>query len=337
MKLLARTLVVLGSVAFGAGFAAGNARAAMPGEESQELARGTMRAAPEMQGIFELVGEALNEADLKPEQREAAKKLGEQIAEKQHAVDVARTSLVLALADALESGKLEEGTLNAKAGALAEARLNESPVLRDSFQKLHAMMSPEQRTAFVEALEKRIKMAKEQMAPARIVDRWTKDLSLSDDQKGRVSAVLDKCAKAHEADRETAHKMLDAFRSETFDPEKIVPMKDVASRSKDRAMQLITATQEIGRILSPEQRAKAAVKIREAVGRRQRPAQPGAHRQSLKAEEVDQTEEPIIVGAPAFGRVGVLPGWGYGGVAVARTYGFGTVAYGAPFVGGFVF
>ncbi|MBX3222019.1 MAG: hypothetical protein KF795_15990 [Labilithrix sp.] len=299
----------------------------------------TKEAAQEREpmGPLALVGGALQKVCLSDEQRAAVEKLGDQVRPKEEAVMEARQALRSALIEQLASGRIDAHALDGKVDAIVKAREDASPVLRKSLEDLHGILDPGQRSAFVDALESRIKELSE--ASRGWLDTLGHDLSLSADQKHRIGAVLDKAKPEVDEERARASKAFDAFKKDDFSMEKIVPVGDVGQRTRKRVEGMVGIAKELAAILTPEQRGELAKKLE---GRTPKiGAASGDHATTNAASEdgvIDEVGQPLVVARGGGFRAGAVRGWGGGagyvrGGYAARSVAVGGYAAGYPLVG----
>lgn len=104
-------------------------------------------------GVVKMVGEALGEVPLRPEQRAELEKLAT-AAEARHASMVdGRKELMLAIADQIEKGAVDKAALQPKIDRVAADMDKARPEDTQALAKVHALLDPQQRNAFVDALE----------------------------------------------------------------------------------------------------------------------------------------------------------------------------------------
>jgi Spy/CpxP family protein refolding chaperone len=284
-----------------------------------------------MHGVIELVSGALAKTCMSDDQRAAVDKLGKRVADKEHEVADARHALILALAEQVRTGKIDEGALKDEVDALVKARTDASPELRKDLEDLHGILDKDQRGTFVDAIEGRMKELAQ--ASPSYLDSMAKDLKLSDDQKTAIGKVLDQSKTELQDERKNAKAAFDAFRGDDFSIEKILPAAQVGDKLHAKLEGMIRSAKEITPILTPEQRGELADKIEARAGARgSAGTQSAAPRASSEPESVDQSQEALVAARGGF-RAGAVRGWG-GGYASSVSVNRGYVA-GYPFVGGF--
>jgi hypothetical protein len=220
-------------------------------------------------GAHRLIEKALDEVQLRPEQKSAVAKMKAD-AEKRHArVKTARNEFLGALADQIEKGKLDRCALAPAIKTLASARAEAHPGDRAAFEQLHAILDADQRTAFVEALKREWESLQKMHEPAALAEKLGKELNLTADQKGSLEKIF---AGIHEvrhaepwyaAHRERWTKILDAFKGERFVLDDIAPMGEVAAHTTAMVEGRLWMGEAILPVLDTEQRKTVADKLRE--------------------------------------------------------------------------
>lgn len=122
-----------------------------------QTAAATTRApvAPSSHGFVKVVGEALAEVDLRPEQRAELEKLA-QTAEARHAAVRADVkALMLDVANQIEKGAVDRAALTPRIDQVLAKMDQARPEDQASLVKLHDVLDDAQRAAFVDALEAR--------------------------------------------------------------------------------------------------------------------------------------------------------------------------------------
>lgn len=243
-------------------------------------------------GFVKLVGDALGEVPLRPEQRTEIEKLASE-AEARHApMADARKDLMLAFADQLEKGSIDKTALQPK---LDKVKADLEKIRADdraALTKLHGLLDAEQRNAFVDALEKQMKGKRGERGERMKggfgkLKQLSEDLKLTDEQKTQIREAM---REAHKEDRGHAtragnegwrhraraeqgpshaewkrgghhgKRAIEAFREEKLDLDKLAPGHGAQARfGADR---MTGFAEKILPILTPEQRKIAADKVR---------------------------------------------------------------------------
>jgi Spy/CpxP family protein refolding chaperone len=237
-------------------------------------------------GVVKLVGDALGEVPLRADQRSEIEKLAAE-AETRHAPTAdGRKELMLAFADQVEKGSIDKSALQPKIDKVTadfeKARADD----RTALAKLHTILDAEQRSAFVDALEKQMKAkhgehAEHMRGGFGKLKQLAEDLKLTDAQKSQIRDAFHDAHKdgreawkrhargeegpSHAEWRNRAHhgkKALEAFREESFDLDKVAPPHDMKAMARFGTDRMSGLAEKILPILTPEQRKIAADKIR---------------------------------------------------------------------------
>lgn len=231
-------------------------------------------------GVVKLVGEALGEVALRPDQRAELEKLA-QAAEARHASMVdGRKELMLTLADQVEKGSIDKTALRPKLDRLAADVDKVRPDDAAALARMHAILDPDQRNAFVDALEEKFHGRMKHGPPgeegARHGNHFGRmkeladDLKLTDEQRDQIKTILKEAHAGHHKDfgemrakMKEGKKGLEAFRGETFDPNAVAPkMQGARERIAEGSSKMIDVAEKVLPILTPEQRKIAADKLR---------------------------------------------------------------------------
>jgi Spy/CpxP family protein refolding chaperone len=220
-------------------------------------------------GIVKVVGEALGEVPLRPDQRAELEKLAAAAETRQLASKDGHKELALAVADQIEKGSIDRTALQPKIDRVASDFQNMHTENQAAMQKMHALLDSDQRNAFVDALQAKLK---EQHQGHDFKGRWAKmnewktDLKLTDDQISQIKDVMHAQHKQSPIERhakgfDEGKKSLESFRTEKFEPMgKVGDLNDKVSKGTDH---FIGLAEKVLPILTPEQRKIAADKIRD--------------------------------------------------------------------------
>ena len=194
-----------------------------------------------------------------------------------------RRDLAGALADSIERGSVDRTTLQPKIDALGTEVEKVAADDRAALVKLHDLLDKDQRNAFVDALQSRFKGGgpgghggpREGMAKLK---QLGDDLKLTDDQRSQIKDILhqsfrDAMREHHDQAggfkaRTAGHGMMEAFRQDTLDPQKLGGLGETLGNTRFRQMagthadRVIGTVEKILPILTPEQRKIAADKLR---------------------------------------------------------------------------
>jgi Spy/CpxP family protein refolding chaperone len=240
---------------------------------SAEAATTRAPVAQSTHGPLKLVGDALGDVPLTAGQRAQIEQLASD-ADARHAdARVARQALMVALADQVQAGALDRTALQPRIDALAAALAKAQPADRASFEQLHAILSADQRTAFVDALEARIAEHKGKARESHPLKQWADDLKLSPDQRTQIKTALhDRFAKsAHSEHPEHAwmegvhhgEKVLAAFKQDRFVMDEVAPSRDLSQAASKMSDHFLGLAATVLPLLTPEQRSILAAKLRE--------------------------------------------------------------------------
>ncbi|MBX3211643.1 MAG: Spy/CpxP family protein refolding chaperone [Labilithrix sp.] len=253
-------------------------------------------------GVVRLVGDALGEVPLRPEQRAEIEKLAAE-AEARHApMGDAKKELMTAFAAQIESGTLDRAALQPKIDKVTADFEKVRADDRAALTKLHGLLDAEQRGAFVDALEKQMK-AKRGERGEHMKGGFGKlkaladDLQLTDEQRGQIrDAMREAYKEGREAHKDGANaggwrhhargergpghaegkrggprhgggphagkRSLEAFRADTFDLDQVAPPHDAKAMARFGVDRMSGFAEKILPILTPEQRKIAADKVR---------------------------------------------------------------------------
>lgn len=237
--------------------------------ESAEGAGATKApVAVDAKGPVKLLGQAFAEVALSAEQRAEIEKLAAEAAARHEPIAARKRELAEAVAAQIEAGRIDRAALAPKIRALSTAWQSAQAGDRPAIQRVHALLDADQRDALVDAIEDRVRAKLHERPMRQRMKEWVTDLKLSDDQVDRIKDSIK--ARWHQhgdggpADfrnpLQRGKDALEAFRDDDFDVGEKVPVLDPAGAGGDR---LIGVVETVLPILTPEQRALAARKIRE--------------------------------------------------------------------------
>lgn len=252
-------------------------------------------------GLVKVVGDALGDVPLRPDQRTELEKLA-QAAETRHAPMAAgRKELVTTLADQIEKGSIDRAALQPKIDRVAADIEQTRGEDRAAVARLHAILDTSQRGAFVDAIEKNFKAKHGDhpgIAAMMKLKALADDLKLTDDQRSQIKDALKDLHKEHGRDGRDGREARDgegrggggggekhekhgrrggfggkhgghegghgfaSFRDDDWDIDKAVPAQDVKARAAEGTTRFVGVAEKILPILTPEQRKIAADKIR---------------------------------------------------------------------------
>jgi Spy/CpxP family protein refolding chaperone len=292
------------------------------------------RATADSGGIVELVDEALSGIDLSSKQQDELQQLGADVNAHMSDVEKGKKDLVLDLAKEIEAGHVDESTLKPDEEKVEKAAESASPDLRAAFQKMHDLLSADQRKQFVSGFREALSKRASKLDAKTQVDEWAKTLSLNDDQKQKITAILDEEKSANDDARARLDKVLDAFPSDSFTIDQVLPEGSPKDRADRMMHRIVDQARKVTDVLTPEQRATAAKTIRDKVSEKAGSPEGsmGHTTQGLTArgEATTTQSEPWWAGRAGF------YGRGFGGWGVGRAYGFGR-GFGTGFGGAWLF
>jgi Spy/CpxP family protein refolding chaperone len=265
-------------------------------------------------GIVQFVDEALGGISLRPEQSEALKELGATLDAKVAPVDKAKRDLMEALADQIEAGRVDAKSLEPAIQRVDEAVQTASPAVHGALQKIHDTLDADQRKEFVEHFREKLNKMEVKTEPKAKVDEMAKKLDLTDDQKGKVRAILEQDMKPSGEMHDRFGKLLDAFPSDKFSVDEVLPAGLAAGHVDKMLHRMVGAASQVTAILSPEQRQKAAELLRQKAARK-------FPRGGPSQEPTGQSSQGQWIGGPYVG------GFGYSAWPVFGPLGWGG-AYG---------
>jgi Spy/CpxP family protein refolding chaperone len=232
-------------------------------------------------GVVKLVGSALGDVALRPEQRTDVDKLVAE-AEARHApLASGRKELVAAFADQVEKGTIDRAALQPKIDKVAADLDAVRAEDRAALTKLHGLLDASQRGAFVDALEARMKAKHGERGERGFgkLKQLADDLKLTDEQKSQLREVFHGARKngreafkqwrdqhgpgAH--DKGGPHggkRMLEAFRDDKLDLDKTFPTQNSKEMVQLGSERMTSFAEKVLPILTPDQRKIAADKLR---------------------------------------------------------------------------
>jgi len=218
--------------------------------------------------------EALNKVALRPEQRPRVEQLASEASARHQSIKQARQTLRNALADQVQAGKVDRAVLKPQIDALLAAIEQSRAADRAALLRLHDILDKPQRNQFVDAVEAEFQGRRHEHGGHHGMHQWAADLNLTDQQREQIrTALQDKFQGQHEAMkqqgkamREQGRQVLESFREDQFTLDANAPVfgRDKIEGGIDRMLEFAGAAVPI---LTPEQRAIAAQKIRTHMGR----------------------------------------------------------------------
>ncbi|MBX3190165.1 MAG: Spy/CpxP family protein refolding chaperone [Labilithrix sp.] len=242
-------------------------------------------------GVVKLVGDALGEVPLRPDQRVELEKLAQASEARHVAMADGRKELMLAVADQVEKGAIDKGALQPKIDRIVADLEKSRPEDRAALARVHAILDADQRNLFVDALESRFKGKHHRMKGGEGgehgerghhkgkhgfhgMKQLAEDLKLTDEQKSQIKDAL---MSGHEGGRDRREmfrgmhermsegkQALESFRTDKFDANAAGPSPDkVRVMAAAGSTRFVGAAEKVLPILTPEQRKIAADKLRQ--------------------------------------------------------------------------
>lgn len=293
LRILAFAAVLVPAAALVAGCS--GATSEQPHTSASALAKAPV--AEGAHGPIRIVGAALGEVPLRPDQRTKLEALAKEAETRHASVAAARKDLVLAFADQVERGSVDRAALQPKIDAVKASAEKVRPDDLAAIDQMHALLDKEQRAAFVSALEDEVKATfrgkhhgkhgkgekDEARGPFGHLRQLAADLQLSDAQKDTIKEKLKALREQHEGGEKghgfregfgrmrAAKQALESFENDDF---KAASLKDLvdAQKAEVRAQHMLDVADAVLPVLTPEQRKTAAEKLRAFADRGELPA-----------------------------------------------------------------
>ena len=241
-----------------------------PTTQTQASAASKAPVAPQTHGVVKVMGDALGEVALRPDQRTEIEEIAA-AAEVRHATLVAgKKDLMLTFADQVEQGSIDRTALQAKADAIVTSFEKNRPDDTAALTRLHAILDSDQRGEFVDSLETKFKEkhGKGDGMGFHGLKQLAVDLKLTSDQQGQIKDVIkgsrDGSGMHAMHDRMSeGKKALEAFRADDFDANAVAPTQDIIrQRVATGGSKLVSVAEKILPLLSADQRKFGADRLR---------------------------------------------------------------------------
>lgn len=242
---------------------------------SQQTAAATTRApvGAQTHGFVKIVGEALGEVPLRPEQRVELEKMATDADARHEAMRKARAAFVEELAAQVDKGALDKAALQAKVDATAEALEKARPADRAALQRMHDLLDASQRIVFADALKAKMHHAHagHDRGFAKMRE-WADDLKLTEQQRDDLKSKLRDELHKHRGEAGEHHargphphpgRLLDAFKEDGFKIDQAAPPVDAKAAAKQMSDRLVRMIEIALPVLTAEQRGIAAKKLRD--------------------------------------------------------------------------
>jgi hypothetical protein len=239
-------------------------------------------------GAAKRVADALATVPLRADQRVTIEQMAKDSETRMEPARKARGDLMLAIADQVQKGTIDRTALQPKIDAVAAAHQAAQPGDRAAFEKLHDLLTADQRLAFVNAME--AEHGGQHQGPREgmrgRMTKWATDLGLSQDQQDQIKTKMQARWQAHFAGAVTGgdqtgavqdghvlaegHKMhaqykamLEAFKGDTFKMDQAAPAQDHHEMANGMAGHMLGMLETALPVLTADQRNIAANKVRE--------------------------------------------------------------------------
>jgi Spy/CpxP family protein refolding chaperone len=220
-------------------------------------------------GMVHVVGEALGQVPLRPDQRMQLEQLAQDAEQRHQAVGAARKELMEAIALQIESGSIDRAALQPKIDAAADAWDKARPADRAAFEKVHAILDADQRAKFIDALRATMRANHQKGGGHEHLKELAAGLNLTDAQISQIRDVMkDEFHKnggrqSWAEHHERTAKIAEAFKSDRFVMDEVAPAVNARDKANEMSMKIINVAEKVLPILTAEQRTTAAQKLRE--------------------------------------------------------------------------
>jgi Spy/CpxP family protein refolding chaperone len=249
------------------------------------------------------VADALAQVPLRLDQRTAIEQLAKDTETRMEPARKARGELMLAIADQVQAGKVDRDALQPKIDAVAAAHQAAQPGNRAAFEKLHDLLTADQRLAFVNAMQghadQNLGDKKRGEGFRGRMQKWAGELNLTPDQQEQIKTKMQERWQAHfagavsggdpsgavqdghmiqqgHAMHEQFKAMLEAFKGDKFSMNDVAPAQDHKDMANAFAGHMLGMLETSLPILTPDQRTIAANKLRERANRLEDDEEPSA-------------------------------------------------------------
>jgi Spy/CpxP family protein refolding chaperone len=284
-----RTVVFAAALGLGS-FAAVGCGGSVEQPQTQASAVSKGPIAPQSHGVVKVFGEALGEVSLRPDQRTELEKLAAAADARHAAMAEGKKDLMLAVADQIDKGAIDRNALQPKIDRIVADLEKGRPEDNAALARVHAILDADQRNAFVDALESKLKARHHggddkgekkgkgekgegaehggRMGGMHGLKQLAEDLELTDEQKSQIKDALKSAHEGHSL-REMAERfgegkrVLESFRSDKFDANEATPAPEkLRARAAIGTSRALGVAEKVLPILTPEQRKLAAEKLR---------------------------------------------------------------------------
>lgn len=278
---LSLALGLAGSLALGG--CSGQVEQTAPQTSASALSKAPVGA--NTHGFVKVMGEALGEVSLRPDQRAELEKIA-QDAEARHATIASdRKDLMKTVADQVEKGTIDRNALQPNLDKISADMDKAQPEDRAALVRVHDLLDADQRNAFADAMEQKFKGKhgdhgdhgdQKGMHGGHFghMKQLADDLKLTEDQRTQIKDVLKSAHAEHEkggagnrphfgGNPHAGAKPFEAFRGDKFDANSLPNGDHMKAAGKEMSGRMLGTIEKILPILTPEQRKLAADKIRQ--------------------------------------------------------------------------
>jgi hypothetical protein len=252
-------------------------------------------------GRNKAIANALSQVALRADQRATIEQMAQDAETRAAPEHQAHQALALAIADQVQAGAIDRTALQPKIDAISAAHVASRPADRAAFEKLHDLLTPDQRVAFVTAMQANFGNHQGQGAAAGTtqqgprqgwmrgrMQKWAADLGLTQAQQDQIRQQLQARWQSHVVGAVTGtdeqktdaiqdgqmafqgHAMhqqmkntLEAFKGDTFSMDQVSPIQNEQPMAHQFAGHMLGMLETALPVLTQQQRILAANKLRE--------------------------------------------------------------------------
>jgi Spy/CpxP family protein refolding chaperone len=243
-------------------------------------------------GRNKAIADAIGQVALRADQRATIEQMATDAETRMAPAVKAREALVLAIADQVQAGTLDRTALQPKIDALVAAHEAARPLDRAAFEKLHDLLTPDQRLAFVTAMQASFQSHQGQggqpgQARGGRLHKWAVELGLTQDQQDQIKQKIQAQFQAHFAGAVTGtdeqktdavqdgqmvmrghemhqhmQQMLEAFKQDKFSMDAVSPIANEKPFAKEFSGHMLNMVETSLPVLTADQRTTLATKLR---------------------------------------------------------------------------
>ena len=190
MRNFARIALVSGSLLLGA-LSVSACGGSVANEPATAQSASTAAIGANTHGPVKLMGEALGEVCLRPEQRAELEQMAVEAEARHESTRASRKELVDAVIAQIEAGKIDRAALQPEDRRHHESLRGRRPGDAAALDRMHAILDPAQREKFVDALQAKMKAKKgEHAGKGAAMREWATELKLTDAQRNQIKTLL---------------------------------------------------------------------------------------------------------------------------------------------------